>query len=416
MNVFSVMTILWRQKMSTCHQRLMKLLGCCDHKEQDSKPHQPSRVSNQALSPLRPTMAAPLCLLSGLPSDALNHAVSFLNSKDALQLSELNSSFREALSLSTLHDPTPLITRNTWYGTRDEGSSTPRRSVWIPVLFPHRTHSVVLTCKWRDQGFGNRKGALFVVAVPVNDDPNTEMLESIENGKTVYASPIAPHEEESLRISFSCSPSMAYYLWYRVGGGGGHQLGINNLMMHTVIHDCSGKWIGRNYDALESQGFLQNNDTFSLGMLRLIAAVGQEENTKATTTYVESFLNDTGFDMSEASMKALAEVATALLDHQRQKSAHAVLRNQNPRVGRVPLQRMDDVPPALMPLHEGILWEFPPVALPPVPDQVLAAANVMQVDEGIEGLEQLRDRIDAAAGFEALRNEHDDDDEMSEIE
>lgn len=146
-------------------------------------------------------------LLSALPNDALVHAISFLNFKDTLKLPELNSSFRRALSLSTLLDPTPLAFRSPLFGTRDEASNTPRRAIWIPVLLPHRTHSVVLTCQWRDQGYGNRKGALFVVAVPAEDDPNEETLESIENGKIVYQSPLAPHEQESLTISFSYSPS-----------------------------------------------------------------------------------------------------------------------------------------------------------------------------------------------------------------
>lgn len=281
--------------------------------------------------------------ISSLPNDALHHVVSFLSSNDALRLSGLNSSFQHTLSLSTLHTPTPLITHNIW----NEQSDTPRRSVWIPVLFPHRTHSVVLTCHWNDQSWGNRKGTLFVVAVPANDDPNEETLSSIQNGKIVYESPIAPHREESLCMSFSYSPSMAYYLWYRVGGGGGHNLTVNYLNMHTVIHDCFGQWIGRNYNALGDEGFLgSNNNSFSLRMLRTLSLVGQEENTPESTAHLATLFEGSNFpSTSNASLKALEELTNALIamSHKKQNGHDAppVVRR---RVGQVRLHRE---PPAI---------------------------------------------------------------------
>ena len=172
-----------------------------------------------------------------------------------------------------LQDPVPLFESNTWHGTHDEESNTPRRSVWIPVKFRHKTHSVVLSCQWRDQGFGNRKGTLFVVAVPAVDDPNEETLDSIENGTIVYESPLAPHAQESIQFSFAYSPEKAYYLWYRVGGGGGHRLYVENLSMRTLIYDDAEKWIGRNYKTLCLNGFVENHNAFSLDMLLSIATL-----------------------------------------------------------------------------------------------------------------------------------------------
>jgi len=358
-------------------------------------------------------MEEPLNFLSALPNDALYHAVSFLDSKEALQLPVLNSSFRETLSLSSLHNPTPMFVRNTWYGARDETGNTPRRSVWIPVLFPNRTHSIVLTCRWRDQGYGNRKGGLFVVAVDTHDDPNATTLESIENGKIVYESPLAPHEEQSLQMSFSYSPSKAYYLWYRVGGGGGHQLRVHNLEMHTIIHDSPGQWIGRNYKALHSQGFVQDNNTFSLGMLRLIAQLGQEENTPESRLRIAAFFGATGFDMSEASMKALEEIATALLANDLQEEAHAALaQNHNENRGHA-----DNVPfgHGVRVLAGGhiemfdienepefveLLGELPVMDLhhvqnfhmPRLPDEMIGAMNQQR-----EGMHQAMDNAAAAA-------------------
>jgi len=282
-------------------------------------------------------------LLFALPLDALNHAVSFLDSKDALRLSELNSSFRDTLSLSALHNPTPLLIHNVWHGTHEEASNTPGRSVWIPAHFPRRTHSIVLTCKWRDQGFGTRKGALFVVAVDVHDDPNSTTLQSMDNGMIVCKSPLAPHEEESLRMSFSYSSSKAYYLWYRVGSGGGYGLYVNDLKCHTIIHDSPGKFIGRSYKVLNSRGFLQNND-ISLRMLQLIATMGQEEMPQGIRVHLVAFLSIMGFDVSKGSMKALEEIATALLEHQHQDEVHAALatshNENNVRAGELSLPPM----------------------------------------------------------------------------
>lgn len=262
-------------------------------------------------------------LLSSLPNDALVHTVSFLGSKDALQLSELNSSFCSTLSFSALHNPIPLSIPTTLYGTHNEESNSPRRSAWIPVLFPNRTHSVVLTCQWRDQGYGNRKGALFVVAVPSQDDPNETMLESIENGTIVYQSPVAPHQEESLTMSFSYCPDKAYYLWYRIGGGGGHQLRVHNLKMHTIIYDCNDQWIGQHYQALNSHGFLvADSNDLALGMLRTLASVGQENITPEIAAHLDALFGPAGINTSASSMKALEELANALIDNKAKKLAH----------------------------------------------------------------------------------------------
>lgn len=97
------------------------------------------------------------------------------------------------MSLSALHDATPLNITESLRGSHYEESSTLRPFEWVPVLFPRRTHSVVLTCRWRDQGYGNRKGKLFVVAFPSNDDVRKAAMESIENGMIVYESPLASH-------------------------------------------------------------------------------------------------------------------------------------------------------------------------------------------------------------------------------
>jgi len=361
--------------------------------------------------------------MNELPKDVLNLTVSFLSSKAALRLRELSSSFRDTISLSTLTDPKALLMQKTWYGTHDETSNTPSRSVWIPVLFPNRTHSIILTCNWRDQGHGNRKGALFVVAVDVNDDPNTTTLESIENGKIVYQSPLAPHEEENLQMPFNYSPSKAYYLWYRIGGGGGHQLQVRNLEMHTIIHDSPGNWIGRTYKVLESQEFCQDNNRFSLGMLRLLATIGQEENTQAAQQQLTTFLSDTGFDVSKASMKALEEIATALLKCQRQDAVHAALeqnRNENPRVGRVPLQFQGDHLLDHVNNRLDFVWAAPPMRVEPFilnpfeDDEIVGIRAEEEEEEEVASLDATMEDLFEDRADDEMDNDVDNDDDESD--
>jgi len=217
-----------------------------------------------------------------------------------------------------------------------------------------------------------------------------------------------PHEEDHLQMSFNYSPSKAYYLWYRIGGGGGHQLHVRSLEIHTIIHDSPGKWIGQTYEALESQEFLQFHNDFTVPMLRLIATVGQEENTQAVCVHLAAFLGAAGFDVSNASMKALEEIASALLEHEGQTAAHAALaqnRNETRRVGRVPLQNN----------CLNFVWAAPPMQVeqpflnPFEDDEADDGANwVMQEED--EAAEQL----DAIMEDFLAESDDDDDDETDE--
>jgi hypothetical protein len=201
----------------------------------------------------------------------------------------------------------------------------------------------VLTCHWNDQGSGNQKGVLFVVAVPVDVDLNTDTLSSIENGQIVYESPVAPHEKAPLRISFNYSPSKSYFLWYRVGGGGGHQLLIENLTVHTVIFDHADKLLLRNYDALKSQNGVQIKAVFYLNLLHATvqSILVELENGKDADSHLVTMFESSGIQVTVASMKAMEELATALIKMQSQEQARSLLppSHSRVRIGRVPLAR-----------------------------------------------------------------------------
>ncbi|GMH52062.1 hypothetical protein TrST_g4216 [Triparma strigata] len=97
--------------------------------------------------------------------------------------------------------------------------------VWQSFDFPpsrsrHLLHHCSIDCKWKDQGWGNRKGMLSVVKNGGNAPGDY-----LPSGEDVVAEKQpAPHKEELLHLDFNLDPAAEYHMWVRIGGGGGHQL------------------------------------------------------------------------------------------------------------------------------------------------------------------------------------------------
>ena len=98
---------------------------------------------------------------------------------------------------------------------------------------------MILTCDWKDQGWGNRKGKMFLVAQdkPNGDNITPNHLASMPfmGGRIIWESPTkAEHRTTSLTVSFSPQPNEVYQLWHRIGGGGGHSIHIRNIKLHKL--------------------------------------------------------------------------------------------------------------------------------------------------------------------------------------
>jgi len=97
---------------------------------------------------------------------------------------------------------------------------------------------------WKDQGWGNRKGKLFVVAEEKNQ-PYDRSSQRFGGGRLLYTSEIAPHEEHTLGITFQPKENETYHIWYVVGGGGGHSLSLFSVIIQALLLDdifrCYGK-------------------------------------------------------------------------------------------------------------------------------------------------------------------------------
>ena len=93
-----------------------------------------------------------------------------------------------------------------------------------------RVHTVGITLFWRDQGWGNRKGKVWVLRER-DRAPNDHGISSadVRNRKGP-----APHTVAHESMEFRPRAGEEYEIWYSVGGGGGHRLYIHNLGLHRL--------------------------------------------------------------------------------------------------------------------------------------------------------------------------------------
>lgn len=89
---------------------------------------------------------------------------SYLNTNDAYHLAQSCKVIHSDLSLYTLL-PMKICEDRCWgHGGRPNTGDIPQCGPKIPLVYgAHRTHSVEIECKWKDQGLANRKGQLFIV-------------------------------------------------------------------------------------------------------------------------------------------------------------------------------------------------------------------------------------------------------------
>uniref|UniRef100_A0A7S3LLQ6 Uncharacterized protein n=1 Tax=Aplanochytrium stocchinoi TaxID=215587 RepID=A0A7S3LLQ6_9STRA len=102
---------------------------------------------------------------------------------------------------------------------------------WQRLTFRPDTKLARIYCKWKDQGWGNKKG-MFSVVKGDGKAPN----DGCEWGSdVVVGSEPAPHQWEKLYMDFPVHPAEKYSIWARAGGGGGHHIHIKDLSVHEMI-------------------------------------------------------------------------------------------------------------------------------------------------------------------------------------
>lgn len=99
--------------------------------------------------------------------------------------------------------------------------------------FPRNTHTAWLSFNGVDQGWGNRKGRIYISEseVPFPSDNNEEC------GKLITTSPIFEHRPRNYVLKFRPKQDKFYAVSYHVGGGGGHQLYMRNpVIKAATVH------------------------------------------------------------------------------------------------------------------------------------------------------------------------------------
>ena len=241
-------------------------------------------ISNVSPTSREPSDAAPSTnIFLTLPSELLRRVVYFLHPNDAVILTSSNI-FEGRVNVNALH-PTPFpsmqVEDRHYHGDIPQPCE-PRLQMPCDVS---NIHSITLRTQWKDQGWGNRKGGLMIVATPAtatsttrratataegtpggtNDDHNLDSTKAAEaedlfDGGLIVATThtCAPHEWEQVEITFYPNDRDHYYLWFRVGGGGGHMLSIKDAQVQVFVFDDAQATYQKTYECLYNVGCLNS--------------------------------------------------------------------------------------------------------------------------------------------------------------
>jgi len=157
------------------------------------------------------------------PRDLAETIASFLCPVDALALDASGSATRCV-----------VVERNRHFATNQVFTVSEHRAHrLLPVPLGGartRVHTVGITLFWRDQGWGNRKGKVWVLRER-DRAPNDHGISS-EDVRCMKGP--APHAVAHEYMAFRPRAGEEYDIWYSVGGGGGHRLYIHNLGLHRL--------------------------------------------------------------------------------------------------------------------------------------------------------------------------------------
>jgi hypothetical protein len=191
-----------------------------------------------------------------LPSVLKTRIASYLEASDAFALSNTCKTLHHDLGLSIL-PPYELLFSQVWVGDATTGD-VPVRSERIPIFASH-PHSIYVSCRWKDQGWGNKKGRLFVVAEDIGEkDVGKEGCDGewFDGGQLVWESPLVSHEFTHLKIMLIPQKNKEYHFWYRCGKEGGHMLMVEDLVVQTIFFDNNQRSLEKNYRRLRELGIL----------------------------------------------------------------------------------------------------------------------------------------------------------------
>jgi len=198
----------------------------------------------------------------------------------------------------------------------------------LPVWMPH-VHSLIFRCNWVDQGWGDRKGLLAVVAypsvdaeqlpenIPANDSRYPRVWSVGGRGRLVYITrQFVPHHRDALRITLPRpKPGESFFLFALAGGGGGHEIHISDVTLQTIVFDKEDRSISKTFLAMNAAGFLTRNHPTSFGLDLLGTVIemllqnrSSDETSNPVCAHLVKLLEENGFSISLDSLRALEEI------------------------------------------------------------------------------------------------------------
>jgi hypothetical protein len=195
----------------------------------------------------------------------------WLDSTGVVSLSQTCHKLHTILGLASMHYHIPG--KFDWVGDYARGDWC-NHGFRLPSLVGsprscHMIHSYALDLRWKDQGWGNKKGRFFIVG---RDRINSNVSKTSSSpqeedhpdfcagGRVVYKSPVAEHVETGLRIRFRPRMDETYHLWYICGGGGGHTLSLRRMFLRALVFDDERRNYSRNFQKLSEAGILWSAD------------------------------------------------------------------------------------------------------------------------------------------------------------
>jgi len=173
----------------------------------------------------------------------------FLDSRDAFNFQTSSKGLHQSIGLAAINHKLKK-NRESW--NVNDYSVRMWRKIDLIILpsghsILHRMHSIHFSCQMKDQGWGNRKGYLFIAEVDDTEwqsysekekhiQSHSESAKKIRE-KIIFRSPISKHNSTKLQFEFKPLPGKVYTIWYCVGGGGGHALHVKDVKIRSLVYD-----------------------------------------------------------------------------------------------------------------------------------------------------------------------------------
>lgn len=238
-----------------------------------------------------------------IPTDLLCTIASYLTLHDVVQISQASRHLHDSISMTMLTLPEPIIHSERWVGAV-HGGDIPCRETTIPLPLRSKIHTVRLSGLLPNQGQGDQHGKLYIIAT------------SPSHCRLVAESPLVPHKIDRFKLEFPVRDGETYAVWYSVGGGGGYELLVKDVMVSIVVLSDRERYLERNFCALVDQGAFRGFDLgWHFRMLQSMcrSLLAQLQSGNVADGNFTSFLETIGIVVNEDSLLALEFIASSMI-------------------------------------------------------------------------------------------------------